>query len=187
MTKDANAMRREEVDRLRNEAAALLKKANIAITEKEKNAIEIADFGLDDVRNVGLELVVYENNERYCAKELVLFPGQMCPQHRHPQIDKANEGKQETFRCRWGEVYLYIEGPATPNPKAVVPERHKKHISVWRELVLHPGDQFTIKPGTLHWFQAGDQGAIISEFSSTSIDEFDVFTDPNIKRIPEIS
>ncbi|TSA17199.1 D-lyxose/D-mannose family sugar isomerase, partial [bacterium] len=39
---------------------------------------------------------------------------------------------------------------------------------------------------TLHWFQAGDQGAVVSEFSSASIDELDVFTDPNIKRIPEI-
>ena len=31
-----------------------------------------------------------------------------------------------------------------------------------------------------------DEGAIVSEFSSTSRDEFDVFTDPRIKRIPEI-
>jgi D-lyxose ketol-isomerase len=52
--------------------------------------------------------------------------------------------------------------------------------------VLRPGEQYTLKPDTLHWFQAGDRGAVVSEFSSASIDELDVFTDPNIKRIPEI-
>ncbi len=180
-------MKREEVERLRADAAALLRAANIVCTEREKNSMEVADFGLNDIRNVGLEIIVYENNERYCAKELVLLPRQMCPQHRHPRVGELNPGKRETFRCRWGEVYLYVEGPATLQPRAVVHDRHKKHLSVWHEMVLRPGDQHTIEPDTLHWFQAGDQGAIVSEFSSTSVDELDVFTDPNIKRIPEIS
>jgi len=38
----------------------------------------------------------------------------------------------------------------------------------------------------LHWFQAGADGAVVSEFSTKSLDEFDIFTDPEIKRIPEI-
>ena len=171
---------------MQTEAAALLGKAGIAFTEQEKDSMEVVDFGLNDIRNIGLEIIVYENNERYCAKELVLLPRQMCAQHRHPKIDEVNAGKRETFRCRWGEVYLYVEGPATPEPRALVPDRYKKHLSVWHERVLRPGDQHTIAPDTLHWFQAGDQGAVVSEFSSTSIDEIDVFTDPNIKRIPEI-
>ncbi|MGI6159989.1 MAG: D-lyxose/D-mannose family sugar isomerase, partial [Limnochordia bacterium] len=29
-------------------------------------------------------------------------------------------------------------------------------------------------------------GAVVSEFSSTSDDESDIFTDPRIKRIPEV-
>ncbi len=180
-------MRREEVQLLQSEAAEFLRKANIALSENERALIEVADFGLDDIRNVGLEIVVYENNDRYCAKELILFPRQMCPQHRHPQVSQMNPGKQETFRCRWGEVYLYVEGEPTIGPKAIVPEKHKKHLSVWREIILKAGGQYTIKPGTLHWFQSGDQGAIVSEFSSTSVDELDVFTDPNIKRVPEIN
>jgi D-lyxose ketol-isomerase len=179
-------MKREEVEHLRAEAAALLRKAEIAFTEREMSSMEVADFGLNDIRNIGLEIIVYENNDRYCAKELVLLPRQTCPQHRHPSVDENNVGKRETFRCRWGEVYLYVEGPTTPKPRAVVPDRHKKHLSVWHEIILHPGDQHTIPPNTLHWFQAGDQGAVVSEFSSTSIDEVDVFTDPNIKRIAEI-
>jgi D-lyxose ketol-isomerase len=180
-------MKREEVEQVRREAAAFLQRANIALTDEERGSMEVADFGLDDIRNVGLEMVVYENNDRYCAKELIMFPRQMCPQHRHPRMSDANPGKRETFRCRWGEVYLYVEGEATPRPKAVVPARHRPHVTVWHEIVLLPGQQYTIDPNTLHWFQAGDQGAVVSEFSSTSIDESDVFTDPHIKRTPEIS
>ena len=35
---------------------------------------------------------------------------------------------------------------------------------------------------TLHWFQAGDEGAIVSEFSTRSYDEFDIFTNPRDSR-----
>jgi D-lyxose ketol-isomerase len=58
---------------------------------------------------------------------------------------------------------------------------------VFHELILDPGEQYTIPPNTLHWFQAGDQGAIVSEFSSISRDDIDIFTDPRIRRIPEIA
>jgi D-lyxose ketol-isomerase len=50
------------------------------------------------------------------------------------------------------------------------------------EVELRPGEQFTIPPDTLHWFRAGDEGAIVSEFSTQSRDETDVFTDPRIVR-----
>lgn len=146
--------------------------------------MEIADFGLNDIEHIGLELLVYENNERYCAKELVMFPGQICPEHRHPALGDANPGKQETFRCRWGKVYLYIDGPPTPRPKGRVPKERRQHFTVWHEIVLKPGDQYTLPPNTLHWFQAGPQGAVVSEFSSSSHDDSDVFTDPDIQRVP---
>jgi D-lyxose ketol-isomerase len=53
---------------------------------------------------------------------------------------------------------------------------------VWHETILRPGEQFTIPPDTLHWFQAGNDGAIVSEFSTQSRDDLDVFTDPRIQR-----
>jgi D-lyxose ketol-isomerase len=93
----------------------------------------------------------------------------------------------ETFRCRWGTVWLYTEGEPTATPKARVPAGSEKYYTVFREIELNPGDQYTIPPNTLHWFQSGDEGAIVSEFSSTSRDETDIFTDPRIKRIPEIA
>jgi len=163
----------------------MLKKACIAITQEEAENIEVTDFGLEDLYTYGLQIIVYVNNERYCAKELIMFPRQICPEHRHPPVGNY-PGKQETFRCRWGEVYLYVPGPATKSPKAKIPVDRKKYFTVWHEIVLRPGEQYTIPPNTPHWFQAGDEGAIVSEFSSMSIDEKDIFTDPDIKRIPEI-
>lgn len=66
-----------------------------------------------------------------------------------------------------------------------MPEGSEAHYTVFNEVVLAPGGQFTIPPDTLHWFQAGNQGAIVSEFSSTSRDEYDMFTDPRIRRLPD--
>jgi D-lyxose ketol-isomerase len=48
--------------------------------------------------------------------------------------------------------------------------------------VLGPGEQYTIPPNTLHSFEAGEEGAIVSEFSTTSRDDLDIFTDPRIVR-----
>jgi D-lyxose ketol-isomerase len=50
--------------------------------------------------------------------------------------------------------------------------------------VLRPGEQFTVPPNTRHWFQAGPDGAVVSEFSTQSRDDLDVFTDPEISRAP---
>jgi D-lyxose ketol-isomerase len=174
-----------EVQKFRKHALTFLKKAGITVTKQEARTIEVADFGLNDFRTIGLGLIVYENNDRYCAKELIMFPGQTCPEHRHPPVDERNIGKQETFRCRWGIVYLYTEGTATARPKANVPKQYRPFFSVWKEIVLKPGDQYTLPPNTLHWFQAGKEGAVLSEFSSASHDETDFFTNPHIKRLPD--
>lgn len=165
------------------QAAALLKKAGIVITNEEEQSIEIADFGLDEFEVTGLGILVYVNTDRCCAKELAMWPGQTCPEHRHPPVGR-DPGKEETFRCRWGKVYLYVAGDPTKNPHSSPPGNGNAY-TVWHEVCLLPGDQFTILPNTLHWFQAGDQGAVISEFSTRSTDENDVFTDPEIQRVPD--
>jgi D-lyxose ketol-isomerase len=176
-------MKAKDIEEVRAEAAALLRKARIAVTRNELETMEVADLGLGDVRRMGLEIIVYENNDRYCAKEIVLLPRQICPEHRHPRVNGRNMGKKETFRCRYGEVYLYVAGERTPRPKAKVPRRYKPFLSVGHEIVLRPGDMYTLPPNSLHWFQSGDRGAVLSEFSSTSTDETDLFSDPRVRRV----
>lgn len=181
------AMTRAEVEKWQRTAKAYLDKAGIVLTPEEEKQIEIADLGLGEFEQTGLALVVYVNTERCCAKELVLLPRQTCPQHKHPPIPRLNyEGKEETFRCRWGEVYLYVSGEPAPQPKAQPPQHRAQTYTVWHEVVLRPGDQYTIMPQTWHWFQGGPGGAVVSEFSTRSVDEEDLFTDPDIRRIPEV-
>ncbi|HDT13995.1 MAG TPA: D-lyxose/D-mannose family sugar isomerase [Candidatus Aminicenantes bacterium] len=176
-------MKDKDIARAREAAAEILRKARIAVTRSEIEGMEITDLGLGDFKRVGLGVIVYENNDRYCAKELILLPRQICPEHRHPRVDGRNPGKKETFRCRYGEIDLYVAGERTPKPKARVPAKYKPFMTVGHEIVLRPGDQFTLPPNALHWFQAGDKGAVVSEFSSTSTDENDVFSDPRIRRV----
>ena len=158
--------------------------AGVVLSPAEKAELEVSDFGLGDLARTGLQLVVYVNTDRVCAKEMVLRPGQTCPEHVH--VGSGSEpGKEETFRVRAGEVWLYVDGPATPSPRAVAPR--PEHYTAWHEIVLRPGDQHTIMPGTRHWFQAGPDGAVITEFSTRSTDEQDVFTDPDIRRITVVA
>lgn len=167
----------------RRQAAARLQSCGIVLRPDEQATIEIADFGLGDLDHQGLQLVTYINNDRYCAKELVLFPHQTCPQHRHPPVD-GRPGKMETFRCRQGLVYLYVDGDATGTAACTPPAGSEAFYTVWHELRLEPGEQYTIPPDTWHWFQASDDGAVVSEFSATSTDESDIFIDPRIVRAP---
>jgi len=146
---------------VRERAASALERAGVVLTPAEREAIEIVDFGLGDFERTGLAILVYVNSDRVCAKELVLLPGQTCPEHRHPPVGD-DPGKEETFRCRTGSVVLWVDGHG--------------------EVELRPGDQFTILPNTLNWFRADAEGAIVSEFSTRSRDETDVFSDPRIVR-----
>jgi D-lyxose ketol-isomerase len=170
-----------DLDITKEQTIHFLNRAGIVLSNQEKQEIEVADFGLNQLRTQGLQLLTYINNEYYCAKELVLFPRQTCPEHKHPPIAES-KGKIETFRCRWGKVWLYVAGEETSDIKARIPEDSRDYYTVYHEIELNPGDQYTIPANTLHWFQAGDTGAIVSEFSTTSRDEFDIFTDPRVKR-----
>lgn len=164
---------------------AIFKNSGIAFTRQELDGIEYADFGLENIEEEGLNLIVYVNNDRYCAKEMVLLPRQTCPEHRHPRrgLKLEIEGKEETFRVRYGKVYLYVEGEENVQEiSAKIPEKSKEWYTIQHEIVLEAGEQYTIIPDTLHWFQAAEEGAIISEFSSPSDDSSDIFTNPNIKR-----
>ncbi len=156
---------RAQIDEARTFALAALADAGVVVRDDEAADLEVSDFGLGDLTKTGLQILVYVNTDRVCAKELVMMPGQICPEHVHVGVG-SELGKEETFRVRTGEVRLHVEG---------------------EEFVLRPGDQHTIPPDTRHWFQAGPDGAIVTEFSTRSTDDRDVFTDTAIRRITVIA
>jgi len=168
----------------RERAKMFFKNAGVVLTEKEAENIEIADFGLNDLEKIGLEIVVYVNTDKVCSKELALFPWQTCPEHRHPPFG-GRDGKEETFRCRKGTVYLYIEGDKNCEPKLNGLDDYAEFLQVSHEIILTSGEQYTLRPNLKHWFRAGAEGAIVSEFSTPSTDENDIFTDPRVVRVPE--
>ena len=172
----------EQESKAKADALKLYQKAHIVLNDYEKNHLEYCDYGLDDFDRVGTIILIYVNTKRVCAKEMALTPLQICPEHIHPQLGDY-PGKEETFRCRYGEVYLYVPGERTENPRAKIPAGKENVYTVWHEVILKPGDQYTMHEKTLHWFQAGPKGAVISEFSSPSFDNCDIFTDPAIKRV----
>jgi D-lyxose ketol-isomerase len=172
-----------EIGEARARSIELLAAAGFALTAQDKTAIEIADFGLSSLEETGLQVLVYVNTQRVCAKEIVMFPRQTCPEHKHPPFD-GTPGKEETFRCRQGIVHLFTEGEPGAEPSVQPPEGT---YTVWHETVLRPGDQAIVTPNTLHWFQAGGDGAILSEFSTQSRDDLDIFSDPRIRRDTQIA
>jgi len=110
-----------------------------------------------------------------------MLPNQTCAEHRHPPVD-GEPCKEETFRCRWGKVYLYEEGEPTVGPKCKPPAGDEDYYTVWNEIEMNPGEQYTLRPNRWHWFQSGPEGAVVSEFSTRSRDELDEFTNPNVQR-----
>ncbi len=179
------------IEQLRQQAACAMRAAGLTLRDDEAAAIEIADFGLGRFEQFGLAIHVYVNTERCCAKELMMLPGQICPEHRHPPLD-GDPGKEETFRVRQGEVHLFLPGHKKDSPERafalnLVPEDKRATVTMFRHVHLRAGDQSTLAPNTPHWFVAGPQGAVVSEFSTRSRDEADVFTDPAITRVPDLA
>lgn len=133
-------MKKKEVLKAQLDTMTFLKNAGMVLTEKEQEHIEVADFGLGKLDVCGLQLYTYVNTERYCAKELVLFPKQTCPEHLHPPFNEG-PGKEETFRCRWGKVYLYVEGDSTKNPSCSPPQGDESYYTVFHEIEMNPSFQ----------------------------------------------
>jgi D-lyxose ketol-isomerase len=162
-------------------ALEYMERAGVVLADEEKEKIGVADFGLSDLEQQGGQILTFFNTDRISAKIIVLFPWQILPEHWHPAIQN-DVGKEEIMRVRWGEVFLYVPGEPSPRPQGRIPAGEKANFTVWHEVIMKPGDQYIIPPGTVHWFQAGKEGAVIDDYSSTARDLQDGFTNPKIVR-----
>lgn len=176
---------RSEAQKARKRAAELIRRAGITITGEEVEKIEPVDFGLGRLEEEGAEILTLVQTERIAVKLLALFPRQTEPEHWHPPVG-TDPGKEETVRAVWGTLYFYVDGPDTL-AKGLIPAGKQGVYTRRHELVLKPGDQITCRPGEKHWFQAGDEGAVLYSFSSVARDVLDGFSDPAIDRVTKIT
>ncbi|HSV86126.1 MAG TPA: hypothetical protein VLH85_06095 [Levilinea sp.] len=170
-----------EFERARQKAVELLRRTGIAFRSEEFERIEVTDLGLGELESSGGQILTLVNTEKIAAKLLAMLPHQTLPEHRHPPLGEY-PGKEETIRCEWGELYLYGPGEPAVNPLGHPPAWRRQTYTVWREYILHPGEQVSFPPDTPHWFQAGPNGAVVWSFSTKAIDVKDIFTDPQIIR-----
>ena len=112
----------------------------------------------------------------------VLFPNQALPQHKHPPYDDE-PGKEETIRVLWGKAKVYVPGSAT-NEDVRIPPGKDAYYTVFDEIKLEAGDQYTIPPDTEHWFQGGSKGAVVITFQNRVDESRNYFRDPRSTGCP---
>jgi len=175
---------RKEFEAAKQAAFAMIRDSGIQILPEEIDKINVADFGLSDLSNQGIEVFTMFATERISAKVLVLFPNQTEPEHWHPPVD-TDPGKEEIIRAIKGTVRFYV--PGEDNMKeGFIPKGKEAFYTCRNEIVLKPGDQLILPPGRKHWFQTDQGGAVMYSFSTCVRDVLDGFTDPNIVRTTQI-
>jgi D-lyxose ketol-isomerase len=174
---------RQEWQEARDWAWEFVRQSGVVVRAADKEKIEVADLGLSDLATTGLQILTLVSTEWIAVKLLILRPHQLFPQHRHPPSPTDNyPGKEETFRGQAGLLYLYVEGPESPQRRAKPPAHRRDRLTIAHEIVLGPGDQYTCPPNVWQWFQAGPEGAVVWSFSSRATDAADEYLEPDVVR-----
>jgi D-lyxose ketol-isomerase len=160
----------------------LIRKVDFPLTEADWAELKVNDFGLGDLRNEGFVFADLLRTDRVRVTLLILLPHQTLPEHLHPPYaDEA--GKEETLRCLWGETRIYVPGDPN-NPNIRVPQGKETWYTSRHEVVIRPGEQFSVSPGLAHWFQGGPEGAVNLAFQNRVNEDHNVFTDPQSTGCP---
>ncbi len=207
-------MKRSTINRLMEEAVALLQRWNFALPpfafwspddwrgkgpecdEIRRNALgwDITDFGLGEFESNGVLLFTIRNgnpadpegSKPYCEKIIVSKPGQRCLLHFHWQ-------KVEDIINRAGGVLamrLYgsdeTEQVDRSTPLAVSLDGVRTEVPAGGVVRLGNGESICLEPGMYHEFWAEGEPTLIGEVSAVNDDAADNrFADP-VGRFPEI-
>jgi len=112
-------------------------------------------YGLKKFKKYGCFLFNCINRE-YAKKIILMFENQKHPLHKHKL-------KEETFQILQGKLISELNG--------------KRNI-------LYPGDTQLVKPGVWHKFQAGPEGCIFEEVSTTHYNNDSFYQDVRINSLP---
>jgi len=162
----------------------MIEAAGIQLTEEDRAKMTAADFGLNQIKREGVQILTMFDTGRIAGKILVLLPFQTEPEHWHPTVGD-DPGKEEVIRAISGELYFYIPGEDNMERGFIV-EGKSSCYTMRHEVILRPGEQLVLPAGTKHWFQAGASGAVMYSFSTTVTDLLDQFSDPDVVRKTKI-
>lgn len=162
----------------------MIEAAGIVLTQEDREKMTAADFGLNNIKKEGVQILTMFETDRIAGKILVLLPYQTEPEHWHPTVGD-DAGKEEVIRALSGELYFYIPGEDNME-KGFIVEGKSDCYTMRNEVVLEPGEQLVLPAGTKHWFQAGASGAVMYSFSTKVTDLLDQFSDPCVVRKTEI-
>ncbi|MEM9659282.1 MAG: hypothetical protein AAF961_13065, partial [Planctomycetota bacterium] len=169
-------MDKQKILAVRDQALALIEKSGFALNEADMEGLAVNDFGLGNLDEEGMVFVDLLRSPRARFTLLVMTPGQSLPEHVHPPHD-GDAGKEETMRVIWGQAKVYVPGPPN-NPAIRIPAGKDACYRVRHEVVLNQGDQYTIDPNLVHWFQAGPEGAVTLTVQNRVDETKNLFTDP---------
>ena len=139
--------------------------------------LTLNDFGLGNLRKEGFIFIDILQSARLRITLLILLPGQTLPQHIHPPYDDET-GKEETLRVIYGRTGVYVAG--SDKSKSVrIPAGKEAYYTVFEEVVLKPGEQYSVEPGIEHWFQGGQEGSVNICFQNRVDENKNIFLDPD--------
>ncbi len=149
-------------------------RAGFVLSQEERDSIQVVvfrDFSYSAV--AAIDLIMHP---RYGARLIIWLPNQKMVEHWHPDVN-GNPGKEETLRVLWGRVYGYRQGVPSAGARERIPRGEDHSFMSRHEVLLGPGEQWTLEPHEKHWFVAGPEGAVALEISSTVRDSHDRLTD----------
>ncbi len=170
-----------QCNKAREKAARMIEAAGFKLSLHEIESMDVADFGLGHLEVEGAQIVALADTECISIRLIALTPNQTEPEHWHTAIADGKSGKEETVRILTGTVRFYIPGPGNIK-EGFIPPGKEQWYTCRHEVIMKPGDQLILKPGTRHWFQAAEEGAVMVCFCSSVVDTCDLFTDSSIIR-----
>jgi D-lyxose ketol-isomerase len=173
-----------DAEKARQAYYEMMEHFNYPIVERLKGEeFWAVDFGLGRFTEVGMAGLIWVNDEEYNyqGNDMYLLPGQRIPEHGHDKTAIAGP-KLESWLVRYGTVDIYGEGNPTPGADADIAEEDKQIWIAKTKKKLLPGQVGRLEGAeTMHWMQAGDEGAIVSEFSTFHDGNALKFSNPNAK------
>jgi D-lyxose ketol-isomerase len=143
----------------------------------------VADFNLKKFPEAGMAGIFWVINmeHNYTGVDMFLLPGQSIPEHWHVSTDNAG-AKFESSHVRYGSIILFTEGNEIPGVEERIPSFQKDVVKARKEKILLAGDVGSAeKEGEKHWFMAGPEGAIITEYATAHDGAGVRFSDSSIK------